>query len=264
VTVRLRNLLLGLRDLQLGTAPVIVHASLSSFGQVEEGAQTVVQALVSVFSTLLVPTFTYKTMVIPRNGPPDNAILYGSGEDQNRMAEFFSARMPADRLMGIIPETVRTDPRSRRSGHPILSFAGINADPLLATQSLNDPLAPLAGLEQQDGWAVLLGVDQTVNTSIHCAERMAGRRTFIRWALTSRGVRECPGFPGCSAGFQDIAADMERYTRFAPVGPTMIQAVPLKMLFKLVIARVRQDPLALLCQQADCERCAEIRRAAST
>ncbi len=43
MTVRLRDLLLGLRELHLGDTPVIVHSSLKSFGQVEGGPQTVVE-----------------------------------------------------------------------------------------------------------------------------------------------------------------------------------------------------------------------------
>jgi len=84
MTVRLRDLLLGLRDLHLGNAPVIVHSSLKSFGQVEDGAETVVNALGSVFATVMMPTFTYKAMVIPLTGPDNNAITYGSGADLNR------------------------------------------------------------------------------------------------------------------------------------------------------------------------------------
>jgi aminoglycoside 3-N-acetyltransferase len=257
--VRLRDLLLGLRELHLGDSPVIVHSSLRAFGQVEGGAQTVVNALVNVFPVLLAPTFTYKTMITPRVGPPDNAISYGSGEDQNRMAEFFTARMRADTLMGIIPETLRKDARARRSSHPIQSFAGVKADKFLQAQTRADPLAPLGLLENNSGWVILLGVDHTVNTSIHFAEKLAGRRQFVRWALTPKGVVECPGFPGCSAGFQAIAPELEKFTRRLQIGAATIQAVPLSMLFKVVIARLKKDPLALLCQQADCERCNAIR-----
>jgi len=32
------------------------------------------------------------------------------------------------------------------------------------------------------------------------------------------------------------------------------------MLFKVVITLVKKDPLALLCQQENCERCGEIRK----
>jgi aminoglycoside 3-N-acetyltransferase len=260
MTLHLRDLYLGLRELRLGDAPVIVHSSLKSFGQVQDGAQSVVSALVAVFPTMLVPTFTYKTMVTPLTGPGNNAMPYGSGESQNRMAEFFTPGMPADPLMGIIPETLRKHPKASRSRHPIQSFAGVNAGNLLEAQKLDDPLGPLGMLEKQGGWVLLMGVDHTINTSIHYAEKLAGRRQFIRWALTPKGVVECPGFPGDSAGFQAIAVEMDKFTRKVQISEAMVQAVPLSMLFKVVVARIKKDPLALLCQQEDCERCGEIRR----
>jgi aminoglycoside 3-N-acetyltransferase len=259
MTIRLRDLFLGLRDLHLGKAPVIVHASLKSFGQVEGGAGTVVSSLATAFSSVLVPTFTYKTMVTPLTGPGKNAITYGSGQDQNRMAEFFTPRLPADPLMGIIPETFRKNAQASRSNHPILSFAGMNAGRFLEAQRLDDPLGPIGELEKQDGWVVFLGVDHTVNTSMHYAEKLAGRLQFVRWSLTPKGVVECPGFPGCSAGFQAILPEMEKFTRKVQIGESKVQAVPLSMLFRVVIAWIKKDPLALLCQQADCQRCNQIR-----
>lgn len=262
MTVRLRDLLLELRNLRLADSPVIVHTSLKSFGEVEGGPGTVINALIATFNQVIVPTFTYKTMVVPRTGPENNGITYGSAPDQNQMAEFYTARMPADPLMGIVPETLRRHPRARRSIHPIQSFAGINAETFIAAQTMTDSLAPLGLLEQADGWVLLIGVDHTVNTSIHYAEKLAGRRQFIRWALTPKGVVECPGFPGCSAGFQAIAPEMDKFTRKVQVGNSLIQAVPLKMLFKVVAGQIKMDPVALLCQQEDCERCNAIRKSA--
>jgi len=259
MTVRLRDLLLGLRDLHLGNAPVIVHSSLKSFGQVEDGADTVVNALGSVFAAVMVPTFTYKTMVTPLTGPDNNAMTYDPPVDMSWKAEFFTPKMPADPLMGIIPETLRRYPHARRSDHPIQSFAGINAERYLAAQTINAHLAPIGLLEQADGWVVLMGVNHTVNTSIHYAEKLAGRKQFVRWALTPKGVVECPGFPGCSAGFQAIAPEVDKFSRKVQIGDATVQAVPLKMLFRVVIARLKKDPLALLCQQEDCERCNQIR-----
>jgi aminoglycoside 3-N-acetyltransferase len=258
-----RDLVVGLRALQLGEVPVIVHASLKSFGQVKGGAQTVVSALTAVFPSVLAPTFTYNSMVTPLTGPENNAILYGSGESQNRMAEFFTPRTPAHPLMGIIPETLRKHPQARRSNHPILSFSGLNAGKVLQAQWQGDPLGPLGVLEKQGGWVLLLGVNHSVNTSIHYAEKLAGRWQFVRWALTPKGVVECPGFPGCSAGFQAIAEEMEKFTRKVQIGEAQVQAVPLSMLFKVAIARIKKDPLALLCQQEGCERCGEVRKQVS-
>ena len=260
MTVRLRDVLLGLRELRLREAPVIVHSSLRSFGPVDGGANTVVEALGKVFNTVVVPTFTYKTMITPLTGPLDNAIVYGSGGDRNRMAEFFTPRLPADPLMGTIPETLRKYPRAKRSSHPIQSFAGFNAEPYLARQTLSDPLGPLQALEERGGWVVMMGVDYTTNTSIHYAEKLAGRKQFVRWALTPKGVVECKGFPGDSAGFQAIAPLVEKFTRRVQIGTCLVQAVPLQMLFREVIAAIKKDPLALLCNEADCERCGEVRR----
>jgi aminoglycoside 3-N-acetyltransferase len=260
MTTQLKGLLDGFRLLKLGKAPVVVHASLKAFGHVDGGAETVVEALVRSFPAVLAPVFTYKTMVTPGIGPEKNAIVYGSGQDANRMAEFFRPDMPADPLMGIIPETLRLRSNAGRSGHPILSFAGIHADAFLDAQTMAEPLGPLGALEQAGGWALLLGVNHTANTSIHYAEKRSGRRTFVRWALTPQGVRECPSFPGCSAGFETTAPEVERHTRRVKIGNATVQAVPLKVLFKAVKDRINKDPLALLCQQEDCERCGEIRK----
>jgi aminoglycoside 3-N-acetyltransferase len=259
MTTRLQDLLIGFRSLKLGDKPVIVHASLSAFGKIDGGAETLVSALLAVFDSVVMSAFTYKTMIIPPSGPEYNAISYGSGADANRMAEFFDSQMPADPLMGAIAETLRKHPRARRSTHPILSFAGVNAKAALAAQSLSDPFAPIGALAKQDGWVLLLGVDYTVNSSIHYAEKLAGQKQFIRWALTPQGVCACPGFPGCSAGFQSIAPEVKKYTRQVKIGNAVVRAVPLKILFKAVIERIKNDPLALLCQQADCPRCNEIR-----
>lgn len=256
--VTLMDLQAAFRKLHV-PAPVIVHASLSSFGMVDGGAPTVVAGLLSVFPVVVAPTFTYKTMVTPLVGPPDNGMTYGQDADANRMAEFFTPDMPADRLMGIIPETLRRHPQARRSDHPILSFAGVNAEFALQTQTIEEPLAPIGALIRHGGWVLLLGVDHTVSTSIHYAERLAGRKTFTRWALTPRGVVECPGFPGCSAGFQDIGPAMEKFTHQVQIGRALVQAMPMEALLEQVLTCLHKNPLTLLCASESCERCQQLR-----
>ena len=237
------------------TRPVIAHASLSAFGEVHGGADTLLAALLMSFDSVMMPVFTYKTMVIPEVGPPDNAITYGSGGDTNRMAEFYQPDMPADRMMGAVPEALRRHPKARRSEHPILSFAGVNADAALAAQTRHEPLMPIHVLKEQEGWVLLLGVNHTVNTSIHYAEWLAGRKQFARWALTPQGVVECGGFPGCSNGFQAVAGRLKAVTQRASVGLGTISAVPLVELTQTAQSMLAEDPLALLCPRSDCERC---------
>jgi len=255
-----RDLVSGFSALGLdGSKPAIMHASLRAFGEVRGGAETLLGALLHVQPRLMAPAHTYITMVIPEDGPDQNGMVYGSGKDLNRMAEPFTQEMPCDPLMGILPETLRCHPMARRSGHPILSFAGIGVDAALQRQTFSDPLAPIGALVEEDGWVLLLGVDHTVNTSIHWAEKLARRRQFIRWALTGNGVVECPGFPGCSLGFAQAAPLLEDITRQVQVGAAKVRALPLRPMVDRVIAMIEEDAEALLCDDPACERCAAVK-----
>ncbi len=253
------ELLSAFQALGLQEKPVIAHASLKPFGFIEGGAGTVLNAMLDSFDSLIMPTFTYKTEIIPDVGPPNNGMTYGSGHDLNQLAAPFVPEMRADPMMGILPETLCKHPSATRTAHPILSFAGVNADSTLFTQTLYEPLAPIGALAEQDGWAVLINVDHTSNTSIHYAEKLAGRKQFIRWALVGNRVVECPNYPGDSMGFQAIEPYIVHDTRRVRVGEGLIQALPLQKLFGVVQGLIRKDPLALLCERRDCERCNAVR-----
>ncbi|MBE0671198.1 MAG: AAC(3) family N-acetyltransferase [Anaerolineales bacterium] len=243
--------------LNLSKHLVIAHASLRAFGSVD--ANDMLSALLDSTRGIIMPAFTYKSMLNPEVGPPKNGITYGSQTDLNKMAEPFHPDMPVDPLMGVLPEVLRKHPKAKRSMHPIQSFAGINADAILNTQTIYEPFAPIAALAEQDGWVLLLGVDHMVNTSIHYGEKLAGRKQFIRWALMMDKVVECPGFPGDSEGFNAIAPLVEKYTRRVEVNGALVQAVHLKSLIKVVIDMIYENPYALLCNRKDCERCEAVR-----
>lgn len=247
------------QELGLQQAPVIAHASLKPFGSIQGGAVTVLDAMLASFASVIMPTHTYKTMIIPDLGLPNNGIAYGSGKDKNKMAQPFRLDMPADPMMGILPETLRCHPAALRTAHPILSFAGVNANHMLLTQTLHEPLAPIGALAERGGWAVLINVDHTTNTSIHYAEKLAGRRRFVRWALAEDRVAECPNYPGDSMGFQAIEEHIQSDMRRVELGQAFIQAVSLKRLFEVVKHLIKKDPLALLCERTDCERCLAVR-----
>ncbi len=255
-----RELVLALRKLDLdGSRPVIAHASLKSFGQVAGGAGAVVGALLEHFETVIMPTFTYKTMIVPEDGPPNNAVEYGTMKDTNRMAEFYHQDMPADNLMGVIAETLRQHSDASRSRHPILSFSGVNAEEILEEQEIDEPLAPISALAEQDGWVLLLGVSHRVNTSIHLGERLAGRKTFVRWALMPDMVVKCSNFPSCSDGFDDIRPMLAPFAQTIRVGSAVVQAMPLQELIETVRNLVHSNPLALLCDRPECPRCNAVR-----
>jgi aminoglycoside 3-N-acetyltransferase len=205
------------------------------------------------------PTFTYKTMIVPQSGPPNNAMEYGTMKDRNKMAEFFYNDMPADKLMGVIAETLRQHRGAHRSGHPILSFCGVNADDILEAQTLSTPLAPIASLADRNGWVLLLGVNHKSNTSIHMGERLAGRKTFTRWALMPDIIVECPKFPSCSDGFDTIQPLMDPFTYTTQAGDALFRAMPLPELIEATRQLLQADPLALLCTRPECPRCNAVR-----
>ncbi|HLO33772.1 MAG TPA: AAC(3) family N-acetyltransferase [Anaerolineales bacterium] len=250
--------------LDLAGKPVIAHASLRPFGYIQGGAEAVLEAMLASFASVIMPTHTYKTEIIPDVGPPNNGITYGSGHTTNQLAEPFQQDMRADPMMGILPETLRNHPSATRTAHPILSFAGVNADFTLFTQTLYEPMAPLGALAEQDGWVVLINVDHTVNTSIHYAEKLAGRKQFVRWALVGDRVVECPNYPGDSLGFQAIEPYLSHITRRVNIGEGFVQAVPLQNLFEVVQELIKKDPLALLCERTTCERCNAVRTTLTT
>ncbi len=254
--VTFRDIVNALRKLDIDRSrPVLAHASLSAFGKVHGGPDVVVGSLLASFSGLIMPAFTYKCMVTPEDGPPGNGLIYGSARDINKMAEFFRPDLPADPLMGVVAETLRQHPDAERSDHPLLSFSAVNMKEALTKQTLADPLAPIQALIEADGWVLLLGVDHTVNTSIHLAEKLAGRKQFVRWALTPAGVVECPGFPGCSDGFQSFAFRVEPLVRKVQIGQTIIQALPLRDMLEFARDWILSDPQAFLCERMDCVRC---------
>lgn len=249
----------ALDSLELKNKPAIAHASLKSFGELSGGAEMVLDALLDYVSGLVMPAFTYKTMVIPNVGPPNNGLAYGTKTDLNRMAVPFRHDMPTDRLIGALAETLRKRPKAMRTAHPLLSFVGINVNSVLTTQTIYNPFAPIGKLADQNGWVLLLGVNHTSNTSIHYAEKLAGRHQFVRWALMRKRIVECPGYPGCSDGFETVRPELEEFTQRVSLGNSFIEAIPLNPLLQVVENMIKQNPLALLCQRDVCERCDAVR-----
>jgi len=262
-TVTHREIVLALRELGLNReSNVIAHASLSAFGHVRGGAESLLGAVLGVCGTVVVPTFTYQTMVWPEAGPPDNACVYGNHSEANARAVMFTSDLPADRSMGQVAEVLRRRPGTSRSAHPVLSFAaaGAHAQEILGAQTLENPLGPLEWLHDHGGDVLLLGVDHRANTAIHLAEKLAGRKQFIRWAVGVDRAFRLPGFPGCCKGFNAIASKLAWITHQTTLGTATLQSIPLKGLVQVAMQIIYADPFSLLCNDPACERCSTVRQ----
>lgn len=259
--VSYRDLIHILRDLGLESySRVIVHASLTAFDHVSGGARSLIGALLETCETVIMPSFTYATMVVPPVGPVDNGLDYGSGNGNNLEANIFSLDLPADESLGPAPEVLRHHELARRSAHPILSFVGVNADEALGGQTAETPMAVIEWLADFDGDVLLIGEGHRRNFSLHYAEKLIGRKQFTRWALTRGGVVECPGMPGCSHGFQAIAPRLDRIARRDNLDGAPFELIPLRDLLNVATGWLREDPLAMLCSDDTCPCCTAIRR----
>ena len=173
--VRKADIVTGLAEMGVMKGCLVhVHSSLSAFGYVEGGADTVVDALLEAVGpegTVMVPTFNHGH------------------------AEIFDIRTTPS-TNGAITEVLRKRPQARRSMDPTHPYAAIG---FLADRLVEGHLeagtfsqqSPLGKLTTWGGWVLLLGAEMNSNTAAHVGEVMAhchclaprGRRRKIVDAL---------------------------------------------------------------------------------
>jgi len=256
------DITVSLNELGLNrSTPVIAHVNLSGMGEVKGGLSTVMGALLATVDNVMMPDFTFSTLIIPESGPEDNAIQYGSGRESNLKVALYSHDLPGDALGSEAGEALRGYPGTFRSSHPVFSFVGLGLDAALAQHEADDPYAPVRVMRDMGGWALLMGAQPSENFSIHFAEQLAGRKQFLRWALTPTGIVEVPHFPGCPNGFNKIFYYLQEELHQERVGEIDWQAVRLDVLIQTALALIRDDAFALLCNDLNCPRCNLVRSA---
>ncbi len=167
--------------LSLGVRPggvLLVHSSLRSLGHVPGGAETVIQGLLAALGmggTLLMPALTY--------------------EHVTRETPIFDVRnTPAN--VGIIPETFRKRPGTRRSLHPTHSVCAVGPltgallDPHIQDTTPCGPHSPFHTLPQHHGQILMLGCGLKPNTSMHAIEELVEPPYLYGPPLTYTLIRE--------------------------------------------------------------------------
>lgn len=246
--------------------PVCVHASLRSFGLLAGGADTVIDAVLEVGATLLVPTSSFRTCMAPR---PAGAIRSYNAEDDGsipgtRPATPFSRDgVFVDPAMGALPARVLRRAGHVRGDHPLSSFTalGPSAAELVAGQRPLDVYAPLRALAQRGGLVIGMGVGLDTITLIHLAERYAGLRLLRRWAWTGYGVTECE-HGGCSRGFERLAGAVAEIETVVTVGASTWRVWLATDLLDRAADALKRDPSAGTCPTPGCERCRDLVAAA--
>ena len=141
--------------------PLLVHSSLSAFGQVDGGADTVIDAL----SEAVLPD---GTLVMPSFNHGD---VYQAGD-------IYDVKTTKT-TNGIIPDTFWRRPGVMRSLASTHAFAaqGKKAKQYLENHHKTSPMgkgSPIDYMFADDGYVLLLGVDFTANSFHHYVEEMMG------------------------------------------------------------------------------------------
>lgn len=251
-----RDIKRGLHDVGLDMSPhVLVHTSYKSMGPVSGGPHTVARALATSFATVMMPVFTSDRTFVwdPRGVFEGNAYAPESVANE-RTPTPYTYDTPANRTMGIINETFRISFPVARTPHPSASFAAFGelAADLTGPGTEFDGLEPIKRLMDAGGHVLLLGVTHTNSTTIHLAEKLAGRQMFVRYAMTPEGVRAAMG-GGCGNGFDQLQPYVEHLERRTQLGNATMRAYGLQPYVAAAIALIQKDPYALLCDR--CDRC---------
>lgn len=154
------DILAGLRE--LGITPglgLMVHTSLKSFGTVEGGPKTVIEALMAAVTpegTLLMPSFNHATIF------------------QEDGAGCFDP-LTTPTTNGIVPDTFWRMPGVFRSLNPTHAFAAWGKQARRYTEFHHrtltmGPQSPLGLLYADDGYGLLIGVGYVANTFHHVVE----------------------------------------------------------------------------------------------
>jgi aminoglycoside 3-N-acetyltransferase len=250
----------AIRALDLAGAPLEVHSSLGSFGRVDGGAATVVDALLAEGCTVVVPTFTAPLYLVD---PPEpmrrerNGWDYAASADAGGAERVFTPDTnEVSESMGAIPAEVLARAERVRGSNQLCSFAALGplADRVREQRPL-DVYAPLRILAAKGGWALLMGVDLRSLTLLHVAEEKSGRRLFRRWANGPDGLPMEVEVGSCSDGFLNFEPLLAPLLRETVVGKSRWQAYPMKETLAVAADAIKENPGITHCGDADCLRC---------
>lgn len=197
----------AVEELGLSDRPVMVHASLRSFGETVS-ADTLLDIFLNRGCTVLVPAFTEPQFGVTA---PDTLRPARNGVDYATPAEPSGHNGPIYSVdcglinahLGAFPAKLIGRTAAVRGAHPLNSFAALGplAADLIAAQSPADVYGPVRELAEHGGAILLIGVGLNRMTAIHLAEQQSGRRLFQRWARDEGGLVSTFEVGSCSEGF---------------------------------------------------------------
>lgn len=253
----------AVRRIGLAGKPLCVHSSLRSFGQVDGGAQAVLDGLLAANSTVLVPSFSSYFAIAPPEGmrPERNGWDYSVrwALPESTRLRYTPSTDIIDGDMGALPAALLACRGRARGNHPLNSFAALGplAEELVHYQTPLDVYAPLREFAEYGGYVVSMGVGLDRMTALHLAEQNAGRTLFRRWADSPDGTPMMTAIGSCSNGFPNLDDLLSPLERQIIVGESLWRVFPLRDTLPVAEQAIRDNPEITRCGDQHCERCAD-------
>lgn len=250
---------------------VLVHSSMSPFGYIEGGAETVIDALLEAITdtgTLLMPTFT-------------NSPIYMGGDSLSRRG--FRPFNPATSKAwtGRVTNSFLRRPGVMRNAHPTHSVAGIG--PLTEaclgdhreTDSPTGHTSPFGKLLEHGGKMLWFGADLASTTFFHFLEDAADL-PYLKEAVcmvenldgSQRPVVVPKHLPGHREFYHYPGEDTKMYRRLlhdglqiatTPLGYGTLKVIDAQQMYQLGMQALEEDPNLMLCDDPGCRFCSQAR-----
>jgi aminoglycoside N3'-acetyltransferase len=238
--------------LALGVAPgsvLLVHCAFSRVGPVEGGPVGLIRALQSAL------------------GPAGTLVMPSMTDDDDNV---FDPRSTPCAGMGIVADTFWRLPGVLRSDSPhAFAASGLHAAAITAPHPIDFPHgldSPVGRVFELDGQALMLGVGQGANTTIHLAEALAEVRyrrskhvcAMVNGVVTRIAYGE---IDHCCQNFDlvDGWLDASGLQRRGRVGGAAARLARSRDIVNVVTARLRADETAFLHPYGVDEECDEAR-----
>ncbi|WP_320064992.1 AAC(3) family N-acetyltransferase [Micromonospora sp. RTGN7] len=258
------HLVTAIEDLRLANRPVMLHASLHSFGTaIDGGADALLDALLASGCTVLAPAFTEPQFGLP--APPDmrparNGLDYTASPTEDTCRANFPYRVDCGLInsrLGVLPAALIARADAVRGRHPLNSFAAVGpqAAELIDAQSPDDVYGPIRELADRDGEILLIGVGLDRMTALHLAEQRSGRHLFRRWARDEDGAVRMVEVGSCSGGFPRLEPVLGPLARGVAVGASRWRAYPADQVLAVATAAITAQQDITRCPDADCLLC---------
>jgi len=265
MTILAEDLTAAVDQLAPADHPIMVHASLRSFGApIEGGADTLLDALLTRGRTVLVPTFTEPQFGLPAPAamrPARNGVDYAKFPAEPPLPEGIAYTPDCGLInadLGVFPATLIKRCGAVRGRHPLNSFAALGplAKELIAPKERPaNVYGPIRRLAKREGRILLIGVGLNRMTAIHLAEQQSGRRLFLRWAKAADGRISMFRVGSCSEGFPRLEPALRQHGHPSVVGDSRWRAFPAKQVLDAARTAMRKDRGITGCGDSNCLLC---------